>query len=31
MLLKSAGVWHKGASKKFGTAYLFLQPLKLAT
>ena len=26
-----AGVWAKGASKKVGTPYLFLQPLKLAT
>jgi len=26
-----AEVWARGASKKFGTPYLFLQPLKLAT
>jgi len=27
-----AGVWARGASrKKFGTPYVFLQPLKLAT
>ena len=26
-----ARVWVRGASKKFGTPYLFLQPLKLAT
>ena len=26
-----AAVWARGASKKFGTPYLFLQPLKLAT
>jgi len=26
-----AGVWARGASKKIGTLYLFLQPLKLAT
>jgi len=25
------GVWARGASKKIGTPYLFLQPLKLAT
>ena len=25
------GVWARGTSKKFGTPYLFLQPLKLAT
>ena len=25
------GLWAKGASKKVGTLYLFLQPLKLAT
>jgi len=28
---KLAGVRARGASKKFGTRYLFLQPLKLAT
>jgi len=28
---KLAGVWARGASKKFRTPYLFLQPLKLAT
>ena len=28
---KLAGVWDRGASKKIGTPYLFLQPLKLAT
>ena len=28
---KLAGVRARGASKKFGTPYLFLQPLKLAT
>jgi len=28
---KLAGVWARGASKKIGTPYLFLQPLKLAT
>ena len=26
-----AEVWAKGSSKKVGTPYLFLQPLKLAT
>jgi len=26
---KLAGVWARGASKKIGTPYLFLQPLKL--
>jgi len=26
-----AGVWARGASKKIGTPYVFLQPLKLAT
>ena len=25
------GGWARGASKKFGTPYLFMQPLKLAT
>ena len=25
------GGWARGASKKFGTPYLFLQPFKLAT
>ena len=28
---KLEGSWAKGASKKFGTPYVFLQPLKLAT
>ena len=28
---KLEGVWARGTSKKFGTPYLFLQPLKLAT
>jgi len=28
---KLAGVQARGASKKFGTPYFFLQPLKLAT
>ena len=28
---KLAGVWAMGASKKIGTPYVFLQPLKLAT
>jgi len=30
-MAKINGVWAGGASKKFGTPYLFLQPLKLAT
>ena len=29
--LEGEGGWARGASKKFGTPYLFLQPLKLAT
>jgi len=29
--LKLEGVWARGASKKFGTPYIFLQLLKLAT
>jgi len=28
---KLEGGWTRGASKKFGTPYVFLQPLKLAT
>jgi len=28
---KIGGSWARGASKKFGTPYIFLQPLKLAT
>jgi len=28
---KLEGGWARGASKKFGTPYVFLQPLKLAT
>ena len=28
---KIGGGWARGASKKFGTPYVFLQPLKLAT
>jgi len=28
---KLEGGWARGASKKFGTPYIFLQPLKLAT
>ena len=28
---KLEGSWARGASKKFGTPYIFLQPLKLAT
>ena len=28
---KLEGVWTRGTSKKIGTPYLFLQPLKLAT
>ena len=28
---KLEGSWARGASKKFGTPYVFLQPLKLAT
>jgi len=28
---KIGGGWARGASKKFGTPYIFLQPLKLAT
>jgi len=28
---KIGGGWARGASKKFGTPYVYLQPLKLAT
>jgi len=28
---KLEGGWARGASKKFGTPYIFVQPLKLAT
>jgi len=28
---KIGGIWPRGASRKFGTPYLFLQPLKIET